>query len=403
MRDPLGLARDQEAWRLRRTINLIASENVTSPQVRALLGSDFGHRYSLPVHREIHGSFVDNAYRGTRYLDEMEALGEEVARRLFGADFVTLKPLSGHVSGFVALLATCRRGDTVSVVSPDDGGYDGYGTHSLPGVLGLRVSNLPFDRERWNVDAERAAREIRESQPRLVMVGASLILFPYDLAPLREACDQVGALLGYDASHVVGLMAGGAFQRPFPEGVDLLFGSTHKSLFGPQGGFLAARAALEDSLRESLIWKALDNAHWNRIAALTQALLEAEAFGADYAEAVVRNAQRLARELDGRGLKVLAAADGFTASPQVLLDGQALRENFGLTPNELAARLERNDIIVDAVGRFGTNEVTRMKATEGDMAKIADSIVRSARGEDVQEEVAAIRKDWKLHYLLEQE
>ncbi|MFQ6012380.1 MAG: serine hydroxymethyltransferase [Thermoplasmata archaeon] len=402
MRDLLGLAREQEAWRLGRAINLIASENVTSPQVRALLGSDFGHRYSLPLHREIRGSFVENAYRGTRFLDEMEAGGEAVARRLFGAGFATLKPLSGHVSGFVVLAATCRRGDAILVVDPSDGGYDGYGPENLPGLLGLRVAYLPFRRDRWNLRVEEATAKIREVKPRLVIVGASLFLFPYDLPPLREACDRVDARLAYDASHVLGLIAGDAFQHPLAEGADLLLGSTHKSLFGPQGGLLASREAEGEALQENLVWRAQDNAHWNRVAALAQALGEAEAFGAAYAQAVIRNARRLAGELDAGGLAVRAADQGYTASPQILLDGPAVQEAFDLTLNDLAGILERNDLIVDAVGRLGTNEVTRMGATEEDMAEVADCILRSARGEDTRKDVARIREGWKLSYVFEE-
>jgi glycine hydroxymethyltransferase len=402
MRDLQSLARRQEAWRLEQCINLIPSENVTSPQVRALLASDFGHRYSLPLNTEIHGSYVENAYRGTRYLDEMESLGEEVARQLLGADYATLKPLSGHISGLVTLMATCRPGDRLLTISAEDGGYDGYGADYLPKALGLGVDFLPFDRGKWNLQTEEACRMIEEVRPRLVVVGASFILFPYELGPLRKACDASGPVLAYDASHVMGLIAGGVFQRPLEEGADIILGSTHKSLFGPQGGLIAARKELAEPLGASMTWKALDNAHWNRIAALTQALLEAERFGKAYAEAVVANARRLATELDKRGIDVLFADAGYTRSPQVLLNTEAVREGFGVTMNELAARLEKSNIIVDAVGRLGTNEVTRMGATEEDMADIAECMARCAQGEDVTAEVAAIRQRLKLSYVFEE-
>lgn len=403
MRDVLSLSRRQEAWRLSRCINLIPSENITSPQVRSLLSSDFGHRYSLPVKAEIHGSFVENAYRGTRYLDEVEALGEDLARQLFAAGYATLKPLSGHVSGLITLISTCRPGDHILVVGPGDGGYDGYGPDYLPRVLGLGVDYLPFDRTRWNLRVEECSRLIEESKPRLVMLGASLFLFPYEMTDLRQACDASGSILAYDASHVMGLIAGGKFQRPLEEGADVVLGSTHKSLFGPQGGIIAARTELQHRLERSITWKALDNAHWNRIAALTQALLEARKFGKVYAKAVVANAQRLARELDKRGMGVRFRQEGYTRSPQVLLDGAVVREGFGYTMNDLAVKLESSNIIVDAVGRLGTNEVTRMGAGEEEMAEIADCIVRCASGEDVAAEVGRIRQGLKLSYAFEEE
>ncbi len=398
MRDALSLVRQHEEWRLGRCINLIPSENVTSPQVRALLASDLGHRYSLPVHDEIHGSYVENAYQGTRYLDEVEALGEEVARKLFKAGYATLKPLSGHVSGFITLISTCSRGDEILVISPEDGGYDGYGPEYMPKLLGLRVQYLPFDRKSWNLRGEDACGMIEEVRPRLVILGASLFLFPYDISPLHRTCESVDALLAYDASHVMGLIAGGEFQRPLEEGVDLLLGSTHKSLFGPQGGIIAAKEELGDRIEDSITWRALDNAHWNRIAALTQALFEAREFGEAYARAVVRNARRLARELDKRGVSVGFGREGYTRSPQLLLDAKGVREAIGLTLPELAQSLERSNIIVDAVGRLGTNEVTRMGAREEDMAEIAEYILRSARGENLSEDVGQFTRGLSLSY-----
>ncbi len=392
------MARQQEKWRLESCINLIPSENVTSPQVRALLASDFAHRYSLPVHDLIHGSFVENAYRGTRYLDEVESLGEEVACELFKAGYVTLKPLSGHVSGFVTLISTCRRGDEIMVVGPGDGGYDGYGPEYVPKLLGLDVGYLPFDRSRWNLRVEEACGAIEESKPRLVILGASLFLFPYELSPLRKACDTAEAILAYDASHVMGLIAGGEFQRPLEEGVDIVLGSTHKSLFGPQGGLILAKEELEDSIRGSITWKALDNAHWNRIAALTQAFLEAKEFGSEYARAVIRNARWLGRELDKRGIPLRFGKEGYTRSPQLLMDQEELQKRFGRSLNDLAVLLEKSNIIVDAVGRLGTNEVTRMGASEDDMSAIADCIPMCLEGEDVSGEVAQIRKGLRLSY-----
>lgn len=401
MRDVLSIARDQDRWRRERSLNLIPSENVTSPQVRALLASDFGHRYSLQVDAEIHGTYMDNAYRGTRYLDEVEALGTGLAREIFGASYASLKPLSGHISALVTLIATCKPGDKYLAISPEHGGYDGYGPGYLAKLLGLEVEFLPFDSERWNIRVDAACDMIEDSAPRLVVLGASLFTFPYELPHLRRSCDSAGALLAYDASHVMGLIAGGEFQRPLAEGVDIVLGSTHKSLFGPQGGLIAAREGLAARLEESITWKALDNAHWNRIAALSQALLETKEFGEAYARAVVANAKALARELDERGVPVRFRDAGYTQSPMLLLDGPRVQEEFGVTPNDLATTLEANDIITDAVGRIGTNEVTRLGADESTMADIAECIRRSARGEDVKRDVARIRGALRLSYYFE--
>ena len=363
--------------------NLQASENVTSPAVRRILASDLGHRYTLPS-RDSAGE-PRNDYGGTRFIDEVEALGESFAREVFGAALATLKPLGGHVAGLVALLATCDRGDRILVLDARHGGYDGYTSKYLPDILGLRAEVLPFDEARWTVDAERAASAILEARPKLVLLGGSLILFPYNLRWLRGACDDIGAVLAYDGSHVLGLIAGGEFQRPLDEGADLLFGSTHKSFFGPQGALLLAnRDDMFGRVLENLTWRALDNAHWNRIAATAQALAEAKAFGAVYAKQVVANAQSLATQLDKRGVPVKFRALGYTRSHQVHLDARRLESEMGLRPDEFSRRLEANDIIVDRIGRVGTSEVTRMGAREEEMQDLAALIARAARGEDVR-------------------
>ena len=397
MDDVLGLVEAHEAWRGRRCINLQASENVTSPAVRRILGSDLGHRYTLPS-RSATGE-RGNDYGGTRFLDEVEGLGESLARAVFGSTHATLKPLGGHVAGLVALLATCDRGDRILVLDTRHGGYDGYTAKYLPAVLGLRAESLPFDEARWTVDAERAAEAILAAKPKLVLLGGSFILFPYNLRWLRGACDDVGAVLAYDGSHVLGLIAGGEFQRPLDEGADLLFGSTHKSFFGPQGAIvLANRDDVFGRVLENLTWRALDNAHWNRVAATAQALAEAKAFGAAYAKQVIANARALAAQLDRWGVPVKFRLLGYTGSHQVHLDLPRLEAEMGLRADEFSRRLEANDLIVDRIGRLGTSEVTRMGAREEEMQDLAGLIARAARGEDVRVEVAEVRARFKLSF-----
>jgi len=248
------LVKAEDDWRLHRAINLQASENVMSAEARSLLGSDFAHRYTLPEELAPGLAGLRNAYRGTKHTDAMEALGEGHARELFRATHVSLKPLSGHLAGFMLLQACCKRGDRILVISAAHGGYDGYMPGFLPDYLGLTVDFLPFDENSWNLNVKAAADAILEAKPRLVLVGASLILFPYNLRWLRGACDDVGTILGYDASHVLGLIAGGEFQRPLLEGVDVMSASTHKSFPGPQGGlFLSNRKDLYDRAMQTFL------------------------------------------------------------------------------------------------------------------------------------------------------
>ena len=388
-----------DEWRLRNCVNLIPSENVTSPEVRKLLSSDMGHRYTLPIRRELHGSFVENAYGGTRYLDIVEDMGESLAREIFEADFASLKPLSGHISCLAMLLSVCSPGDKILTISPKDGGYDGYAQEYMPQMLSLRADYLPFDEKRGRLDESGAAKMIVETAPKLVVVGSSFITFPYDLPLLKNACETAGAVLGYDASHVLGLIAGKHFQRPFQEGADIVVGSTHKSFFGPQGGiFLTNSEEIFQRMSEQATWRLWDNVHWNRVAALVQALIEAKEFGKEYAEQVIRNSSSLAWELDDLGFPLKYKGEGFTACHQIIVDSERLKREYDLTLSDLCESLEKNDIIIDAVGRIGTGEITRLGAEEEEMRELAELIVRSARGEKVKERVRELRFGLKMRY-----
>jgi glycine hydroxymethyltransferase len=399
--DLWDLIRAHEAWRREATINLQPSENVLSDATRALLATDLAGRYSLPGYESPWGD-RGNAYRGTRYTDAIESLGESLAREVFSAAQATLKPLSGHLAGFLLLQASCRRGGRILILHPDHGGYEGYTPGFLPQYLGLEVGYLPFDPSAGNIDGRSSADMIRDVKPDLVLLGAIQILFPYPLGEVRAACDDVNAVLGYDASHVLGLVAGGVFQRPMVEGTDVLSASTHKSFPGPQGGVLLAnRLDVFERAVAGITWHIEDNAHWNRIAATAHVLREMKAFGPAYADQVVRNAKALAAHLDQKGFPVQFRSHGYTESHQVVYDRSVLRDGWDLTPHAFADRLERNNLIVDAVGRLGTAEVTRWGAKEADMARIAELIVRAAHGEDVQRDVAEVRAPLRLAYVLE--
>ena len=222
------------------------------------------------------------------------------------------------------------------------------------------------------------------------------MLFPYPLAPIAEAVHAVDGLVLYDASHVLGLVAGGAFQDPLREGADVVYGSTHKSLPGPQGGLLLTdREELFRQIAPALVWRVFDNAHWNRIAALGQTLLEMERWAQPYAAITIDNARALARALDQGGLPMLAADRGYTASHQLLIDRDELRARHGLRPGLLARRWEANHLITDLVGRLGTAEVSRLGLTPEEMPRLAEMLLRSGlHGAEVRNDVLA----WRQRY-----
>ncbi len=391
------LVRAHERWRAHDVFNLLPSENALSAVARRYLGSDLAGRYTLPVISEVDGESVDNSYSGTRYTDRIEALANAAAARLFRARRATVRPLSGHIAALSVLAPLLSRGRKVLAIPPESGGYDGYAPGFVPALLGLTVRPLPADGPGYRVDGPAAAATIRAERPDAVLLGQSFFLFPYPLREIAEAAHAQDALVLYDASHVLGLIAGGQFQDPLREGVDVLFGSTHKSFPGPQGGLiLTDRDDLFDQIDPSLVWRIFDNAHWNRIAGLAQTLLELERWGAEYATNVVANAQALGRSLDELGMPLVARELGFTNSHQLHLDRPRLRSSWRTGPAALARRLERKRLLIDLVGRIGTAEVTRLGIRPDDMPRLARLLVRGGRDDArVGPEVLAWRRQYR--------
>ncbi|MBN1678382.1 MAG: PLP-dependent transferase [Candidatus Thermoplasmatota archaeon] len=395
----LDSMRAQEKWRIEECINLMPSENQTSPQARALLSADFVNRYTLTVNAEYAGEYMENSYRGTRITTEIERKAEELAREVYGCKYACVEPLSGHIAAMIAIVSTTSRGDKVLAISEEFGGYDGYAQKYIPDIVGLRAGKLPFEASKWNLDYEAAAAQIRRQKPKVVILGASLILFPYDMPPIKEACDGVGATLLYDGSHVMGLIAGGEFQKPLRQGADILYGSTHKTLPGPQGGIvLTDSKEMDKAIRGNLTWRLMDNAHWNRIASLGQTLLEMRRFGPAYARQVVRNSKRLGKELKERGVPIMFEELGFSESHQLLMDRRALKARYHLTVNDFANRMERSNLIIDAVGRIGTCELTRIGMKEKHLPELADLFAAAAGGKAVKKQVKALRNQFDMDF-----
>ncbi len=332
-----------------------------------------GHRYRAD----------DNFYKGTRFMDGLETLGEKLACELFGSDWASLRPLSGHSADMIMISTLTRPGESILSVDPANGGYPGISDQGYPPFVNVKNLYFPFDSERMNIDAEKARTLIEEKKPSLVVFGQSFFLFPHPVSELAKSCKSAGSDVAFDASHVMGLIAGGRFQDPLREGADLLLGSTHKSFFGPQGGIILGTKASEAKVRGRQFPGLVDNAHWNRVAGLIQALDESRRNGSRYSSQVIANAQALAKALHEGGIPVKCADYGFTGSHQVFLDIEGDE-----AIDKLTTRLEEANIIVDRGIRFGTNEATRRGMKQREMEKIAELVVEIYKGGNAD----AIRK-----------
>jgi len=387
----LSLVEKHEEWRGKQCLNLIPSENAMSSAVRGLLSSELGHRYTAR----------DRFYMGTRFIDEIEQYGEEIAKEVFKADSADLRPLSGHIADLIFLASFTKPNDVLMCVSPEDGGYPGIWENGLAKLLGLKTVAFPFSKRDMNIRVEQAKETIKQVRPKVVVFGASLITFPHPIKELAEVSRENGACVGFDGSHVMGLIAGEQFQDPLREGASALFGSTHKTLFGPQGGIILADKEHGEVMKEKIFPTYVDNAHWNRIAALTLALAEMKNFGKAYAEQVIRNSKTLARALHDYDFPVTCEHLGFTQSHQVLLDYGGYKQG-----RVVAEKLQQTNIIVDCGVRIGTCEVTRRGMKEREMLKIAELIKRTVvdkeQPENIKKEVAKLCVEFqKAQYCFE--
>lgn len=371
----LSLVKKHEQWRGKQCLNLIPSENIMSPTARRLLSSELTHRYTAR----------DRFYMGTRFTDAIEQHGEKLARELFRAETADLRPLSGHIADMIVLATYTKPGDKLMCISPENGGYPGMWKEGLTGLLRLKPYSLPFSKDDWNIKTEEAAEAIQRVKPKIIILGGSLILFPYQVNQLAKIARENGAFIGFDGSHVLGLIAGKQFQDPLAEGANALFGSTHKSFFGPQGGIILADKEHGERLKQKIYPAFVNNAHWNRIAALTYTLAEMKKFGKAYAKQVVRNAQALARALNDYGFPVICKHLGFTSSHQLILEYGDPKK-----ARAIAEKLQNANIITDSVIRIGTCETTRRGMKEKEMLTIAELLKRTVIDE---EQACSVKKD----------
>lgn len=370
------LVAEHEDWRLS-CLNLVAAENVMSPAARSLLDSDLVSRYGDYVGRDL----TARKYFGTRVMVEIEQLVDGLLRRLFDVQFIESRSLSGHVAGSAALLALTKPGDVVLELDSPGGGHRIAEKLNATHHARLDVQPLPFDADAYNVDVDRTLELARARRPRVIILGSSLFLFPHPLRDLAAGLvEQPETLIVYDASHVLGLIAGHRFQDPLGDGARLVWASTHKSFPGPPGGLVMSRSEeFVERVTPAIYPGLVTNHNPGRMPALGVAATEMIAFGEAYADAIVANARRLAAEIDVRGIPVVARERGYTASHTVLLRVS----DFG-SARVVGERLEQAGIVTtatrlpsalgDAGIRLGLQELTRRGAVPDEMPAIAEFI-----------------------------
>jgi glycine hydroxymethyltransferase len=386
---------DRELERQNTTLQLIASENFTSPAVMEATGSVLTNKYA-------EGYPGKRYYGGNQLVDEVEDLARERAKELFGAEHANVQPHSGANANLAVYLAVLEPGDKVMGMSLDHGGHL---THGSP----VNISGRYYDFVSYGVtpsderlDYDRVREVARAERPKLIIAGATAYPRVIEPAPLREIADEVGALLMFDAAHIAGLIAGGVHPNPVPH-ADIVTFTTHKTLRGPRGGCILARAELGPAIDKALFPGLQGGPLEHVIAAKAVAFREAmhPSFAA-YAAQVVANASALAEALAHEGFRLVS---GGTDNHLMLVDlrpfdeeltgkeAQAVLDRAGITLNKNTIPDDPRSPFVTSGVRIGTPAVTTQGMRETEMVAIAGLIARALRHRTDEGELAAVRED----------
>ena len=393
------------------SLPMIASENVLSPLCREMLITDFHGRYAegTPGHRY---------YEGCNFFDLVEEKAMELAKKLFKCHYADVRPTAGTTANIGILKALIKPGETATVLDLANGAHISFGKWGGAGVRGINLISYPFNDEEMNIDVDGAVKLIKKVKPKLALNGRSVFLFPSPIKEIAEAAHDVGAYMIYDAAHVLGLIAGKQFQDPLREGADVMNGSTHKTLPGPQGGMVLSDHMGDTDEDKSFLRKigfgifpgVTSSYHLHHVAAKAIAYAEHLEFGEAYAKQTIKNAQRFAQALHERDFKVFGEKLGFTKSHQILVEigpkkgkeASKKLEDAGIVTNMNTIPGDTDPINPSGL-RLGTPELTRIGMKENEMDEVAKFYERALlKGEDVKKikaDIKEFRKDFQeLHY-----
>jgi glycine hydroxymethyltransferase len=387
---------DREVERQNTTLQLIASENFTSPAVLRATGSVLTNKYS-------EGYPSKRYYGGNEVIDEVENVARDRAKELFGAPHANVQPHAGANANMAVYLALLDPGDKVLGLRLDQGGHLTHGSPvNASGKLYDFVSYgvTPSDER---IDLDQVAALAREHRPKIIVTGATAYPRIIDPRPFRQIADEVGALFMFDAAHIAGLVAGGMHPNPMEHGADIMTLTTHKTLRGPRGGAILCTAELAEAIDKSVFPGLQGGPLDHVVAAKAVAFAEAAtpAFK-EYAAQVVANAAALAEALAGHGLRLVS---GGTDNHLMLVDlrsfdpdlsGKKARlalDKAGISLNENTVPDDPRPPYITSGLRIGTPAVTTQGMGTAEMATVADLIHRVLVGREDEAELAAVRDD----------
>ena len=365
---------NMEFERQQHNIELIASENIVSKAVLLAAGTVLTNKYAegYPGHRY---------YGGCQYVDIVEDIARERAKKLFGAEHANVQPHSGANANLAAFFALVNPGDTVMGLSLAHGGHLSHG--SPVNISGKYFNIVPYEvsAETETIDYDEMRKIALECKPKMIISGASAYSRIIDFKKIREICDEVGAYMMVDIAHIAGLVAAGLHPSPVPY-ADVVTTTTHKTLRGPRGGMILCKESLAKQIDKAVFPGTQGGPLMHIIAAKAVALGEAmtDEFK-EYQKQILKNAKTLSEALVEKGFKIVS---GGTDNHLMLLN----LTPFDITGKELEKRLDEVHITVNKNAipndpqspfvtsgiRLGTPAVTSRGFKEDDMLKIADWI-----------------------------
>jgi len=378
----------RELERQRDHIELIASENFVSPAVLEAMGSHLTNKYA-------EGYPAARYYGGCQYVDEVENLAIERAKALFGAEHANVQPHSGSQANVAVYLALLKPGDTILGMNLDHGGHL---THGSKASISGKYFNACFygvDETTEMLDYDAVQRAAEETQPKLIIAGASAYSRVIDFARMREIADSVGAYLMVDMAHIAGLVAAGEHPNPVPY-AHVVTTTTHKTLRGPRGALILCTEELKKKINSAVFPGTQGGPLMHTIAA--KAVCFGEALTPEfkaYQHQIVLNAAALADQLKKGGVRLVSGGtDNHLMLADVMSMGktgmevQELLDKANITANKNAIPFDKMSVKLTSGMRFGSPAVTTRGMKEAEMRQIGDMIVRLLReGEDAVSEV----------------
>ncbi|MCR4818578.1 MAG: serine hydroxymethyltransferase [Fretibacterium sp.] len=366
----------EEYQRQNGQIELIASENFTSPAVMAAMGSVLTNKYA-------EGYPGRRYYGGCEVVDRAEELARARAKKLFGCEHVNVQPHAGSQANMAVYFTALKPGDTILAMNLTDGGHL---THGSPVNFSGKLYNIvPYGvrRDTETIDFDQVRDLAGKHHPKMIVCGASAYPRVIDAAKFREIADEVGALVMFDIAHIAGLVAAGVHPSPIPH-CDFVTTTTHKTLRGPRGGMIMCKEPYAKKI-DSAVFPGMQGGPLMHVIA-AKAVAFGEALRPEfktYQEAIVANCKRLAGGLLARGFRLVS---GGTDNHLILLDltnkgvtgkdAQIALDRAGITANKNTIPFETQSPMVTSGVRMGTAAVTTRGFGLEEMDRIAGWIDR---------------------------